>query len=93
MTRRFLDALFHGPPWRTFLVAGLFLGAFGLCSFNLAVLFMANFQLLAQYGAMGAWDGGVVQLIELVLWGYLSLAFYLLFKGCVDGLMKRLHGQ
>jgi hypothetical protein len=91
MPLRVLDAIFNGPAWRTFLAMGIFVGAFGLCSFNLAYLFMENFRVLSQFGAMAAFDGGIVQLIELVVWGYLSLAFYVLFKGCSEGLMRRIH--
>lgn len=84
-----LDKVFNGPAWRTFLAMGVFLGAAGLCSFNLAYLFMENFRLIARYGAMAAFDGGVLQFVELVFWGYMSLAFYILFKGCLDGLLRR----
>ncbi len=33
---------------------------------------------------MAAFDGGILQLIELTAWGYLALACYVVFKG-VDG--------
>jgi hypothetical protein len=44
------------------------------------------------YGAMGAFDGGILQLIELTAWGYLALAFYVVFEGCLDGLLGRIAG-
>ena len=84
-----LDAVFNGPAWLTFVLMGVFLGAFGLCSANLLSLFMANFELLSAYGAMAIVDGGLRQLVELIFWGYFSLAFYVLFKGCLDGLLRR----
>ena len=93
LVRRILNAIFNGPAWRTFLAMGVFIGAFALCSLNLAYLFMANFRLLSQYGLMAALDGGVLQFIELAFWGYLSLGFYLLFKGCVDGLLRRVQDR
>jgi hypothetical protein len=93
MLRRTLDAIFNGPAWRTFLLLGVFIGAFALCSFNLAYLFMENFRLIRDYGMMAVYDGGILQFVELVFWGYLSLGFYLLFKGCVDGLLRRVHVQ
>jgi hypothetical protein len=40
---------------------------------------------------MAAFDGGTLQLIELAAWGYLALAFYVVFKGCLDGLLTRIH--
>ena len=39
---------------------------------------------------MAAWDGGLMQLIQLDFWGYLALACYVVFKGCLDGLLHRI---
>ncbi len=86
-----LSRLFHGPAWLTFLTMGLAAGGFALCSFNLLALFQANLGLIATYGAMAAFDGGLIQFIQLTAWGYLALAFYVVFKGCVDGLLHRIH--
>jgi hypothetical protein len=88
---RLLHRLFHGPAWLTFLSMGVALSGFALCSFNLFELFRANFSLLATYGVMAAFDGGLLQLLELIAWGYLALAFYVVFKGCMDGLLARIH--
>ena len=84
---RLLYRLFHGPAWLAFIVMGLATGAFALCSFNLFELFHANFHLLATYGMMAAFDGGLLQLVELAFWGDLGLACYVIFKGCLDGLL------
>ena len=86
-----LNRLFHGPAWLMFLVMGLAAGALALCTVNLLTLFQANFNLLLAYGAMAAFDGGVLQFVELTLWGYLALACYVVFKGCLDGLLARIH--
>ncbi len=88
---KLLNRLFHGPAWLTFLFMGLAAGGFTLCSINLLSLFQANFNLIATYGAMAAFDGGILQLVELTAWGYLALAFYVVFKGCLDGLLHRIH--
>jgi hypothetical protein len=88
---RLLNRLFHGPAWLAFFVMGLAVGGFALCSVNLFELFHANFQLIAAYGAMAALDGGLLQLLELAAWGYLALGFYVVFKGCLDGLLHRIH--
>jgi len=88
---RLLNRLFHGPAWLTFLAMGVAVGGFALCSLNLFELFRANIRLLTTYGVMAALDGGVLQLIELIAWGYLALAFYVVFKGCLDGLLHRIH--
>jgi hypothetical protein len=87
---RLLNRLFHGPAWLTFLAMGVALGGFALCSLDLFELFHVNFRLLATYGVMAALDGGLLQLVELIAWGYLALAFYVVFKGCLDGLLHRI---
>lgn len=88
---RILNWLFHGPAWLTFIAMGVAVAGFALCSLNLFDLFRANLQLLATYGAMAVFDGGLLQLVELTAWGYLALAFYVVFKGCLDGLLHRIH--
>jgi len=88
---KLLRALFHGPAWLTFLVMGLAAGAFALCSYNLFEMFKANVHLIETYGAMAVFDGGARQFIELTFWGYLGLACYVVFKGCLDGLLARVN--
>jgi hypothetical protein len=87
---KLLNRLFHGPAWLTFLVMGIAAGGLALCSFNLLFLFQANVRLLWTYGAMAAFDGGVLQLVELAAWGYLALACYVVVEGCLDGLLQRI---
>jgi hypothetical protein len=84
-----LDRLFHGPAWLTFLVMGMAAAGLALCSFNLLFLFQANYHLLFTYGVMAAFDGGVLQAIELAAWGYLALACYVVVEGCLEGLLVR----
>jgi hypothetical protein len=38
---------------------------------------------------MALLDGGVLQFMQLTLWGYFGVACYLVFKGCVHGLLER----
>ena len=42
------------------------------------------------FGAMVIEDGALLQLLQLLGYGYLSLAFYLLFKACEHILVIRL---
>ena len=84
-----LNRLFHGPAWLTFFVMGIAAGGLALCSFNLLFLFQANYNLLFSYGAMAAFDGGLLQLLELTVWGYLGLACYIVVEGCLEGLLSR----
>jgi hypothetical protein len=86
---KWLSRLFHGPAWITFLAMGLATGGVALCTIDLFTIFRANFLLLTTYGAMAIFDGGLLQLLQLIVWGYLGMAFYLVFKGCVDGLLSR----
>jgi hypothetical protein len=69
---------------------GMAAGGLALCSFNLLFTVQANFSLLARYGVMAAFDGGVLQFIELTAWGYLALACYVVVEGCLDGLLTRI---
>lgn len=87
--QRILDEMFNGPAWRAFLLMGVFGGLSAFTSGNIVLLFIANFGLISQYGVMALKDGGLRQLVELIAYGYLSLAFYVLFKGCLYGLLGR----
>ena len=91
MLLKLLNRLVHAPAWLTFLFMGVAAGGLALSSLNLLALFQANLNLVATYGAMAAFDGGVLQFIELTGWGYLALAFYVIFKVCADGLLHRIH--
>jgi hypothetical protein len=84
-----LNRLFHGPAWLTFLVMGMAAGGLALCTFNLLFLFQANYNLLFRYGVMAAFDGGLMQFVELTAWGYLGLACYVVVEGCLEGLLAR----
>jgi len=86
---RWLSHLFYGPAWLTFLVMGAATGGVALCTYDLFTIFRANYNLLTTYGAMAIFDGGLLQLTELIFWGYLGVACYLVFKGCMDGLLAR----
>jgi hypothetical protein len=87
--RNLLHAIFNGPVWRTFLVMGLFGALFVGCSYNLVTLFFANLRYIGENGTLALMEGGLRQLVELVGYGYLSLAFYILFKGCLYGILHR----
>jgi hypothetical protein len=87
--QRFLNDMFNGPVWRAFLLMGVFGGASAFASVNLVALFVANFTLISQYGVMALKDGGLRQLAELIAWGYVGLVFYVLFKGCLYGILGR----
>ncbi len=70
---------------------GVAAGGLALCSFNLLFLFQANFNLLFTYGAMAAFDGGILQFIELTAGAISRSPATPVFKGCLDGLLQRIH--
>jgi hypothetical protein len=74
----------------TFVLMGLAFFLFGLFSLNLIFLLKSNIDLFLNYGTMVIDDGALRQLFELLGNGYLSLAFYLLFKACERILVERL---
>ena len=90
---RLLHGLFHGPSWLKFLTMGAAAGGLALCSFNLLFLFQANPSLITTYGAMAAFDGGVLQFVQLTAWGYLALVFYLIFDVSLYGLIHQISGR
>lgn len=68
--------------WLTFVVLGLSFLAFGGGTVNLGLLLMANARLLSENGWAAIRDGGLQQLLELSLSGYLSMVAYVVFKTC-----------
>jgi hypothetical protein len=76
--------------WLTFVVMGAAFFVFGSGSLNLFFLFKANTELLANHGWQAVMDGGLQQLIELLITGYVSMAAYLVFKVCEHALVHHL---
>ncbi len=79
-----------GRRWVTFLLLGLTFLGFGVGTLNLFLLLRANAELLAENGWQAVMDGGLRQLVELVLSGYASMACYLVFKACEYSLVRQL---
>ncbi|MET3106496.1 hypothetical protein AAKU67_001208 [Oxalobacteraceae bacterium GrIS 2.11] len=71
-----------------FLMVGLFL-AFGLLSLDLVKYVSANANYLLETGLMGLLDGGLTQLIELILTSLFAVLAYLGFKLCEHALVER----
>lgn len=74
----------------TLVLMGTFALFFGLCSLNIIVMLNANFALIATYGALALFDGALAQLLELLVYGYLAVVFYVLFKACESVLIGRI---
>ena len=68
--------------WLCFVVMGLCFLAFGLGTLNLVYVLQANAHLLVEHGWQAVMDGGLVQLLEILITGYASLFAYIVFKAC-----------
>ncbi len=81
-TKDWFQRVILRPYWLCFLVMGLSFFGFGLGTLNLIYVFKANADLLVTHGWMALVDGGLLQLIEILLTGYASLLAYIVFKAC-----------
>ena len=91
MVRRWFHRTVLGRRWLAFATMGLAFIGFGVGTLNLFMLFKANAELFQTYGGRQAiMDGGLQQLIELLLTGYASLGCYLVFKSCEYTLVRHL---
>lgn len=79
-----------GRRWAAFLMLGLAFFGFGAGTLNLFFLLRANARLLADHGWQAVMDGGLSQLVGLLLSGYASMACYLVFKACEYSLVRHL---
>jgi hypothetical protein len=77
-------------PWLTFLLMGVSFLLFGVMTVNIFVLLKANLDLYVNYGTMVIADGALLQLAELIGYGYLSMLLYVLFKACEHVLVRHL---
>jgi hypothetical protein len=86
-----MRAWFHrvvlSRPWLTFIVMGLGFFCFGVGSLNLFYILRANANFLIENGWMAVVDGGLWQLVQLLLNGYLAMVAYVVFKACEHALV------
>jgi hypothetical protein len=75
--------------WLAFVLLGLSFVLFGVSTLNLLYVFQAAWEFLVVHGWDAVREGVVMQLIELVLSGYVAAAFYVLFKICEKVLVDR----
>ena len=78
--------------WATFILLGLAFFCFGAGTLNLFVLLRANAVLIATHGWPAIMDGGLRQLVELLLTGYASVAAYVVLKVCEFALVRQIVG-
>lgn len=82
MVKRWFHRTVLSRRWLTFLVMGLAFASFGAGTVNMLMLFSANADVISRYGWQALMDGAALQLVELVVTGYLSMAAYIIFKVC-----------
>jgi hypothetical protein len=88
--RRWFHRIVLTRRWVAFLVMGLAFFGFGAGTLNLFMLLKANAELLAAHGWQAVMDGGLRQLVELLLTGYASMLCYVVFKACEYSLVRHL---
>lgn len=77
------------PSALLFIAMGAFGAVFAWSSYNLISLAMSNTRFILEFGLLALREGGLLQLIEIVVYGYVSLAAYLGFKCCEHVLVHR----
>ena len=74
----------HAYPSRHWVLAGVLMGVsfvlFGLLTLNLLQTINANLGFLSAHGMDAVREGGLLQLRELLLTGYLAVGCYVAFK-------------
>lgn len=76
--------------WTAFLTLGLSFLGFGVCTVSVATLLKAALDLVFDVGWQALEDGAARQLAGLLFNGYLSMAFYVVFKACEHRLVHGL---
>ncbi len=76
--------------WLTFILMGVSFVLFGLLTLNLLHTLGANLEFLGMHGIDAVREGGLMQLVGLILSGYMAAAFYVFFKLCEKVLVERL---
>jgi hypothetical protein len=85
---RLFGWLVHHYAATFLLMVALFL-IFGLLSLDLVKYVSANANYLLEYGIDALWDGGLRQLLELVVTSFFAVFAYLGFKLCEHALVER----
>ena len=77
-------------PVLAFIFMGISFLLVGLISLNMIYMFHANIEFIIDHGVMALRDGGLHQLLELVVTGYVGMALFVLFKACEKTVVERM---
>jgi hypothetical protein len=86
--QRWFHRMVLSRTWATFIVLGLAFFVFGVGTVSLFMLLQANLALVYDYGWQAVRDGGALELVKLLVTGYVSLAAYVVFKSCEATLVR-----
>ena len=76
--------------WVAFILLGVSFTLGGMVTLNLLHDLSANVGFLAMFGADAIREGGLKQLLNIVVSGYFAAACYVVFKLCEKVLVERL---
>ncbi|MCU7875902.1 MAG: hypothetical protein KZQ84_03725 [Candidatus Thiodiazotropha sp. (ex Lucinoma borealis)] len=82
--------LFYRLPIITFLILITSGFVFGAMTLNIFRLFAANWNFIKTYGVIALHEGALIQTMELLLTGILSMIMFLTFKFCEKILIDRM---
>jgi len=93
LLKRWVHDLIFRRRWRTFVAMGICFFVFGVGTLNLFHLLNASGAFLLANGLDAIREGGLRQLLEILVTGYASLVAYVLFKACEYRLAYWLNGE
>ncbi len=79
------------PVVAVILLAGILTVIFAYATLNLFQMSMANIRFLTQFGWTAVMEGGLVQLVQIVVSAIISMLSYIGFKICESELVHRYH--
>ena len=76
--------------WVAFVLMGVSFMLFGLVTLDLLHTLGANLDFLSMYGLDAVREGGLMQLLGMIVSGYFAAGCYIVFKVCEKALVERL---
>ena len=77
------------PGLLIFLLAAISVVIVAFLTYNLLHMGMANLHFIQQHGWLALRSGGLMQLIQILAYGVVSLFFFIVFKVCESELVIR----
>ncbi|MCK0097215.1 hypothetical protein MWU60_16680 [Yoonia sp. F2084L] len=79
------------PALFVLLIAGIFTVIFAYATLNLFQMSMANIRFLREFGWTAIMEGGLIQLLKIIVSATIAMASYIGFKICESELVNRYH--